>query len=684
MSYQQGQVTLPAIYVGRQPSAGKDEIGGGFGNNLGKGFSPAPGAMEPIFQHLTQQTVTKLDTTVEALNNEYWVNIQTLPQAIEDELAAVRAEGANHPLPPVEAIQRELHVRNTLLLRKTAEFHIQTALANAFYGADPINRSTMDFFARARRFAPVQTPDGKAVEQWTRSYKAAWSARLLNEKIQLLNQQHAGVQNFLAAVQNDEHTRQVAQQEAQRVAAELARLAAEAEARRIVAEQERIAALAQEQRLANEQAQLAALAEAQRLANEQAKAAAEAAAQHAAAEQARLEALAEVQRQAEQQRLEREQQEAQKRAQEKANRQPPTLTHSGSMAAIGPVFTATAGSVVTNPATSLALKNTLRTAVSAAIAALATSATPIVVGFAALLTPSKLNNGDLYTVSVPLSELAPEMPDNLYELAAVQGEVNLKVTLASRAAGNQTQVVVATTDGVSVPATVPVRLARFDSQRNVYVSTSAGPHTITTTWTPVVELPPILTELPVSEIAVPIYAGATVTPGEGRIDAFPQLDQYSFGGFITVFPIDSGIPPIYTMFRDRRDEPGVASGYGQAVSGAWLGAASQGEGAAIPPQIADKLRGREFSNFNAFRKAFWKTVAADQQLSAELSHISKIETLQGLAARAPQAGHVGKRQKFELHHVIPINEGGAVFDADNLRILTPKQHIETHSYKGEK
>lgn len=314
MSYQQGQVTLPAIYVGRQPSAGKDEIGGGFGNHLGKGFSPAPGAMEPIFQHLTQQTVTKLDTTVEALNNEYWVNIQTLPQAIEDELAAVRAEGANHPLPPVEAIQRELHVRNTLLLRKTAEFHIQTALANAFYGADPINRSTMDFFARARRFAPVQTPDGKAVEQWTRSYKAAWSARPLNEKIQLLNQQHAGVQNFLAAVQNDEHTRQVAQQEAQRVAAELARLAAEAEARRIVAEQERIAALAQEQRLANEQAQLAALAEAQRLANEQAK---------AAAEQARLEALAEVQRQAEQQRLEREQQEAQKRAQEKANRQPP-------------------------------------------------------------------------------------------------------------------------------------------------------------------------------------------------------------------------------------------------------------------------------------------------------------------------------------------------------------------------
>jgi len=47
----------------------------------------------------------------------------------------------------------------------------------------------------------------------------------------------------------------------------------------------------------------------------------------------------------------------------------------------------------------------------------------------------------------------------------------------------------------------------------------------------------------------------------------------------------------------------------------WLGAASQGEGAPIPSQIADQLRGREFRNFRAFREAFWKAVANDAELS---------------------------------------------------------------------
>nr|WP_323369765.1 hypothetical protein [Pseudomonas helleri] len=46
----------------------------------------------------------------------------------------------------------------------------------------------------------------------------------------------------------------------------------------------------------------------------------------------------------------------------------------------------------------------------------------------------------------------------------------------------------------------------------------------------------------------------------------------------------------------------------------WLGAASQGEGAPIPSQIADQLCGREFRNFRAFREAFWKAVANDSEL----------------------------------------------------------------------
>jgi hypothetical protein len=170
---------------------------------------------------------------------------------------------------------------------------------------------------------------------------------------------------------------------------------------------------------------------------------------------------------------------------------------------------------------------------------------------------------------------------------------------------------------------------------------------------------------------------------EGRLDEFPELDLYSFGGFITVFPAESGLPPIFTMFRDRRSEPGVASGFGQSVSGNWLGTASTLEGAPIPTQIADKLRGREFSSFRAFRRAFWKAVATDPEMSSKLSRLSKIETERGLSARAPQADHVGKKIKYDLHHVKPISEDGAVYDIDNIRVLAPKQHIDTHSSKRE-
>ena len=684
MSYQQGTLYLPATYIGAQPSPGKDEIGGGFGNNSGPRFSPSPGAMEPLHKHLTKLTADALDATVETVLQEHEVKLQTLAQTIEDDLAAVRTEGTTHPLPPVQAIQRELQVRNTLLLRKTAEYHVQTALANAFYGADPIGRT--DFFAKAKRFAAVQTPNGQAVEQWTRSYKAAWSARLLQETIQRLNQQQIAVQNFLAAVQTDEQARLISEQEAQRVAAELARMAAEAEARRIVVEQQ----VANEQRLAaeqaeaqaREQARLAALAETQRLANEQAELAAAAAAQQLAAEQARLELLAQAQRQAETLRLERERQETQKRLPEQVRHQSPTLAQSGAMSAVGPVFTTTAGSVLANPVTTLALQNALRTAVSGALTALATSATPIIAGFAALLAPSPLGNGDLYSLSVPLSDLSPEQPNNLHETAAVQGHITLKVRLGSSTSGNQTRFVVATTDGVSVPADVPVRLAQFDSEKNLYVSTGTGPQSIKLTWTPLVDVPGVVTAFPVAETDPQIYQGAIATPAQGQVDEFPQLDLYNFGGFVTVFPIDSGIPPIYTMFRDRRNEPGVASGSGQEVSGAWLGAASQPAGAAVPSQIAAQLKGREFKTFRAFREAFWKAVAGDPFLSAQFTQLNNVDMRNGLAPRARESDQVGRRVKIEIHHLEQISKGGEVYSMDNLRLLTPKQHIETHSNKG--
>jgi hypothetical protein len=157
------------------------------------------------------------------------------------------------------------------------------------------------------------------------------------------------------------------------------------------------------------------------------------------------------------------------------------------------------------------------------------------------------------------------------------------------------------------------------------------------------------------------------------------LDLYSFGGFIYVFPIESGIPPQFVMLRDRRSEPGLSSGTGQLISGNWLETASMTEGAPIPAQIADKLRGRRFSTFKNFRSEFWKAVSNDELLNGQFTKLRQMDMKQGLAQAAFPQDQVGKRIKYEIHHIIPTGKGGEVYDMDNLQIMTPKSHIQTYT-----
>ena len=52
--------------------------------------------------------------------------------------------------------------------------------------------------------------------------------------------------------------------------------------------------------------------------------------------------------------------------------------------------------------------------------------------------------------------------------------------------------------------------------------------------------------------------------------------------------------------------------------------------------------------------------------------------LNGLAPVSPRAGHAGKRIAFELHHIELIKDGGAVYDTDNINVVTPRRHIDIH------
>ncbi|MDR9750061.1 S-type pyocin domain-containing protein [Pseudomonas sp. SZMC_28357] len=594
------------------------------------------------------QNQNMVKATAQALEQEYQARTSQIPQSIETELAAIRSP---EPLSSSQSITRELAANHQLTQQKTAELHTKNSIANAFFGGDPFNRHINEFMIKATTMERRPGPHGIAMQAWATSYRAAHDARLLSVTIQTLNQRTAHLHQALAAAQAAEHAQRQAEQEAQRLAAELARINEEAEVR------------------AREQARLAALEEARLAAKEQARIAAEAAAQQVARERAHLEALAELQRL-----------EEQRQAEENARKT--TLAMAGSTASAGPLFAGTAGTLVVSQATSLAVRSALQSALTATVSAAVGSAGALASGFAALVYPSPLGNSDLYSLSVPLADLSPATDQSLSANAPTSGQVKLNVGIGLKAEGNSIEYFVVATNGAAVPFDVPVQLATYDPIRKVYTTQSPGLPSIGITWTPIVQPGDASTSLPSSESGVVVYEGATVTALEGRIDAFPELDLDSLGGFITVFPADSGIPPIYTMFRDRRNEPGVASGSGEAVSGNWLGAALSQEGSPIPTDIADKLRGKQYSSFSAFRREFWKAVAADPTLSSHLPRPTKLEMEKGLSPKAPQADQVGKRTKYELHHVKPISEDGEVYNIDNIRILGPKQHINAHSSKG--
>lgn len=614
------------------------------------------------------------------LEAEYQGKTTHIPLTIEADLAAARQEISTQPLPPAASLIRELGVRNTVIQRKTQQLQHQTHLSHGFYGSDPTDKTVSQFLSRAQIVDPILSPNGPGMNLWKQSYRAALEARLLAQTLTVLHQQQANVHNWLTTVQANE--------QAQAAAAEAARQAAERA--RIAAEQQRQQALADAARRQREQEQRDREREKNAL---ESKAREEAQAKRRAEYEARFKAMRDW-----------------LASLDEAKKQRPYAV-SVSTVATTPVFTVASGQLATRTATAAAVRAALQNGVATVTTLAAASASAVLVGFAALLFPSPLADGEGQTIpdplsefkpdnvtgwmmeftsfkpeqsralSVPLSALLPALQDDLYAIAQAGGDIDLPVTLGSKTTQNATEFFVAATNGTTIPSKAPVRLSTFDSGINAYRVYSPDAPSIGMTWIPIVTPGNASTTRPPAGRKIIVYDGTTVAALEGRIDTHPELDAYSFGGFITVFPVESGIPPIFTMFRDRRQDPGVATGNGQVVSGNWLGAASTPQGAPIPAQVADKLRGREFSNFRTFRETFWKLVANDPELKNQFIETNVEEMKGGRAPFVRKIDRQGGQVKFELHHMEHISKGGEVYGIDNIRIATPRQHSEIH--RGE-
>jgi hypothetical protein len=131
----------------------------------------------------------------------------------------------------------------------------------------------------------------------------------------------------------------------------------------------------------------------------------------------------------------------------------------------------------------------------------------------------------------------------------------------------------------------------------------------------------------------------------------------------------------YNVLSKARNLPGTSKGVGKEIKGQWL-KGTDGNAGLFPKTVADKLKGKSYPNFDEFRKDFWKTVATDDKLSKQLNSADITRMKQGLAPYAKLNQQIGGQKNYILHHKTPINQGGGVFDMDNLYIVTPRFHKE--------
>ncbi|MEM7487439.1 MAG: hypothetical protein AAF348_19720, partial [Bacteroidota bacterium] len=132
----------------------------------------------------------------------------------------------------------------------------------------------------------------------------------------------------------------------------------------------------------------------------------------------------------------------------------------------------------------------------------------------------------------------------------------------------------------------------------------------------------------------------------------------------------------FETLKNVRKIPGRASGNGVKIgSKKWL-RGSDGNAGFFPKAIADKMRGKNYPNFDKFREEFWENVADNPNLANQFSSQNQALMRQGKAPKPKQSQWLGEQNTYILHHQTPINQGGKVYDVDNLIIVTPRYHKE--------
>ncbi|HBO0103131.1 TPA: S-type pyocin domain-containing protein [Pseudomonas aeruginosa] len=267
--------------------------------------------------------------------------------------------------------------------------------------------------------------------------------------------------------------------------------------------------------------------------------------------------------------------EAKRKAEEQARQQAAIrAANTYAMPANGSVVATAAGRGLIQVAQGAA---SLAQAISDAIAVLgrvlASAPSVMAVGFASLTYSSRTAeqwqdqtpDSVRYALGMDAAKLGLPPSVNLNAVAKASGTVDLPMRLTNEARGNTTTLSVVSTDGVSVPKAVPIRMAAYNATTGLYEvtvpSTTAEAPPLILTWTPA--SPPgnqnPSSTTPVVPKPVPVYEGATLTPVKAKPETYPGVTTLP-DDLIIGFPADSGIKPIYVMIsREHSYHPAPAT-----------------------------------------------------------------------------------------------------------------------------
>lgn len=170
--------------------------------------------------------------------------------------------------------------------------------------------------------------------------------------------------------------------------------------------------------------------------------------------------------------------------------------------------------------------------------------------------------------------------------------------------------------------------------------------------------------------ALPVEGGTT-----GRVLALePEVATVGAGvdlRFDDCIACIPGQPPQYFSFALSPAGTGVVSGRGQAVAGNWWSDSGAAAGVAVPAQVGNHLRGRQFTGMPAFESAVWRAIAADQVLLEQFDKLNQRRILSGFPPIAPRASWSGARHEFELRHVAAAGVDSGLYNLDQVRIHKP-------------